>query len=130
MRILPTAAAATWMDRKRRSPAAAWLRSGVAVGMNYGLEEDPLAAREAVVSVHARGRERHALHAGGKQALQSFMGPLRIMFPAASVVASAPENAQPVARERKIRSTSRLEYQFRHDHFPGIAFPAVAVFRR
>ena len=110
-RLLPAAATVTWMNRRRRSPAAAWLdvRSSVAVGMNCGLEEDPLAACEAVVSVHACGRERHARRAGGKQELQNFMGSsLRIMFPGDSVVASAPENAR--RGDGKVRSTGRLEH--------------------
>jgi epoxyqueuosine reductase len=62
-----------WMERtleRRAHPRAMWpqARSAVVVGLNYGPEEDPLAALKAhtrgAISVYARGRDYHALIKG------------------------------------------------------------------
>ena len=124
-----------WMEatrQRRRSPAALWpaVRSIVAVGVNYGPEEDPLAAREAAVSVYARGRDYHDVLKKRLRALARWIAESR-GCEVKLFVDTAPVMEKPVAQRAGVgwqgKHTNLVSREFGSWLFLGEIFTTLAI---
>ena len=124
-----------WMEatrQRRRWPAALWpaVRSIVAVGMNYGPEEDPLAAREAAVSVYARGRDYHDVMKKRLRALARWIAESR-GCEVKLFVDTAPVMEKPVAQRAGVgwqgKHTNLVSREFGSWLFLGEIFTTLAI---